>query len=96
MKRIIKKVLMNYLLIKDGIADVNSPVFEFRVIIDSAIKELLDAGMLSKSEEKFLDLIKQGLNINDISKSMNLSQTRTSILFHQIINKIYNQTGDLL
>lgn len=93
MKKKIRKILMNYLQIKN-LSPPSENLLDFKLTIDLAIKKLEETGNLTSLEEKFINLLKEGFHLKAIQEIMNISQTRTSLIFKTIVEKIYRITGD--
>lgn len=93
MKKKIKKILTNYLQIS-SLQDINSKLNELKLDIDIAIKRLDEMGNLTEREKEMLELLKQGYSLRDIESKLNLTQTRISMIFRKLVEKIYRITGD--
>lgn len=95
MKKTIKKILRLYSLIEQTDLDVNGEVLEAKLSVDLAIKHLIENKELTAKEIQFIELIKDGNKLVDVSKKLNISFTRACIVFTNIANKIYRTMGDL-
>lgn len=93
MRKKIRKILMNYLQIKN-LSPPNEELLDLKLTVDLAIKKLNEMGDLTLLETKFIDLLEQGFHLKGIQDIMNISQTRTSLIFKAIVEKIYRITGD--
>lgn len=93
MKKKIKRILTNYLQIS-SLQDINSRLNELKLDVDIAIKKLDEMGNLTTREKEMLEFLKQGYSLKDIETKLNLTQTRISMIFRKLVEKIYRITGD--
>lgn len=84
---------MNYLQI-ENLKSMNEALLDLKITVDLAIKKLEETKNLTPNEVIFIKMLKNGFNFSDIQKHFNITQTRTSLMFKTIIEKIYRITGE--
>lgn len=84
---------MNYLQI-ENLKSMNESLLDLKITIDLAIKKLKETENLTPNEITFIEMLKAGFSLSDIQKHFNITQTRISLMFKTIIEKIYRITGE--